>query len=232
MKTALVLRHVAYEDLGLFEHILEAAGYQVKYLEAGMMDVSQLEPLAPDLLIILGGPIGANDEAEYPFVLDELAIIKTRLSNDAPTLGICLGAQLMARALGARVYPGKQKEIGWAPVQLNNAGKQSVLRHLENTPVLHWHGDTFDVPEGAVNLAATDITAHQAFIWKKNGLALQFHPEVTTQGMERWLIGNTSEIHQTPGVSVNQLRSDNRRYGDAMETHAHTMLTEWLEKIG
>lgn len=231
MKIALAIRHVAFEDLGLFERTLDAAGYQLRYLEAGMDDLSWLDPLDPDLLIVLGGPISANDEAEYPFIPDELEIIKTRLGSDAPTLGICLGAQLMARALGANVYPGKQKELGWQRVQLTAAGKQSALHHLEYSPVLHWHGDTFDLPDGAVNLASTDITPHQAFSWKKRGLALQFHPEVTVHGLERWFIGNTTELHQTAGVSIKQLRADTSRYGYDMETHGNKFLEAWLESV-
>lgn len=231
MKIALAIRHVAYEDLGLFERTLDAAGYQLRYLEAGMDDLSWIEPMDPDLLIVLGGPIGANDDAEFPFIQDELEIIKTRLASDAPTLGICLGAQLMARALGANVYPGKQKELGWSRVQLSEAGKQSALHHLEYSPVLHWHGDTFDLPAGAVNLAATDITPHQAFSWKKRGLALQFHPEVTAQGLERWFIGSVSELRETAGVSVNQLRTDSDRYGYEMEAHANKFLQAWLASI-
>ena len=231
MKIALAIRHVAYEDLGLFERTLAAEGYQLRYLEAGMDDLSWIEPMDPDLLIVLGGPISANDEAEFPFIQDELEIIKTRLGSDAPTLGICLGAQLMARALGAKVYPGKQKELGWHRVQLNDAGMQTSLRHLEFSPVLHWHGDTFDLPQGAVNLASTDITPHQAFSWKKRGLALQFHPEVTVLGMERWLIGNTTELHLIPGMSVTRLREENNRYGYDMEIHSNKFLEDWLVSI-
>ena len=231
MKIALAIRHVAYEDLGLFERTLAAEGYQLRYLEAGMDDLSWIEPMDPDLLIVLGGPISANDEAEFPFIQDELEIIKTRLGSDAPTLGICLGAQLMARALGAKVYPGKQKELGWHRVQLNDAGMQTSLRHLEFSPVLHWHGDTFDLPQGAVNLASTEITPHQAFSWKKRGLALQFHPEVTVLGMERWLIGNTTELHLIPGMSVTRLREENNRYGYDMEIHSNKFLEDWLVSI-
>lgn len=231
MKIALAIRHVAYEDLGLFERTLAAEGYQLRYLEAGMDDLSWIEPMDPDLLIVLGGPISANDEAEFPFIQDELEIIKTRLGSDAPTLGICLGAQLMARALGAKVYPGKQKELGWHRVQLNDAGMQSSLRHLEFSPVLHWHGDTFDLPQGAVNLASTGITPHQAFSWKKRGLALQFHPEVTVLGLERWFIGSTHELHQTEGVSVASLRADTGRYGYDMEIHSNKFLEDWLATI-
>jgi GMP synthase (glutamine-hydrolysing) len=217
--------------LGLFERTLDAAGYQLRYLEAGMDDLSWIEPLDPDLLVVLGGPIGANDDAEFPFIQDELEIIKTRLGSDAPTLGICLGAQLMARALGAKVYTGKQKELGWHRVQLSDEGKHSALHHLEYSAVLHWHGDTFDLPQGAKNLASTEITPHQAFSWKKRGLALQFHPEVTVHGMERWFIGNTAELHQTPGISIAQLRADTGKYGYDMETHANKFMEAWLASI-
>ena len=129
MKIALVIRHVAFEDLGLFERTLVAAGYQVRYLEAGMDELTWIEPLVPNLLIVLGAPINVNDEENYPFIKDEIEILETRLKSDLPTLGICLGAQLMARALGAKVYPGPQKEIGWKGLQLTNAGQQSPLKH-------------------------------------------------------------------------------------------------------
>lgn len=232
MKIALVIRHVAYEDLGLFERTLENAGYQVKYLEAGMDELTWIEPLVPELLIVLGGPISANGEADYPFIEDELNILETRLQYDFPTLGICLGAQLMARALGARVYPG-QREIGWKPLQLNQYGENSALRHLNagNTSMFHWHGDTFDLPEGAVRLASTDVTKNQAFSWKKKGLALQFHPEVSPHGLERWFIGCCNDIERAEGVSLEQLRNETRQYGYEMDVHANAFLQEWLLSI-
>ncbi len=233
MKTALVIRHLAFEDLGLFERSIEAAGYQVRYLEAGMDDLSWIEPLDPELLIVLGGPIGANDEKDYPFIHDELTILETRLNCDAPTLGICLGSQLMARALGAKVYQGAEKEIGWKPLQLTDAGKNSALKHLspEHTPVLHWHGDTFDLPVGATLLASTDAFPNQAFSWKKRGLALQFHPEVTVHGMERWYIGHSTEIYQSKDISVQQLREDTQKYGYNMDMYGNAFMEEWLGSI-
>ena len=233
MKTALVIRHLAFEDLGLFERTIEAAGYQIRYLEAGMDELTWIEPLDPALLIVLGGPIGANDEDDYPFIEDELTIIKTRLNSDAPTLGICLGAQLMARALGAKVYPGPEKEIGWSGLQLTDAGNHSSLKHLseKNAHVLHWHGDTFDIPEGAMHLASTSTIKNQAFSWKQRCLALQFHPEVTVQGMERWYIGHAAEIQQTEGVSVEQLRADSQKYAYEMDIHANRFMQEWLSSI-
>ena len=100
----------------------------------------------------------------------------------------------MARALGSRVYPGPAKEIGWAPIALTAAGKQSVARHFEGTPVLHWHGDTFDLPTGTELLASTTICQNQAFRYGHHGIAFQFHPEGSARHFERWLIGHAAEI--------------------------------------
>ena len=130
MKTVVALRHVAFEDLGTLDPLLRQQGASVRYLEAGCDALDQLEALGPDLLIVLGGPIGANDEALYPFLRQELALLERRLAAGRPTLGICLGAQLMARALGARVYPAAGKEIGWSPLALTEAGRRSPLRFL------------------------------------------------------------------------------------------------------
>ena len=171
---ALAVRNVAFEDLGSFERVLADRGYRVAYADAGLDDLGALDPLGPDLLVVLGGPIGAYEEARYPFVLDELRLLEKRLAADLPTLGVCLGGQLIARALGARVYPGGQKEIGWAPLVLTDEGRGSCLRHLapEETPVLHWHGDTFDLPRGAVRLASTEAYENQAFSWGRRARAL------------------------------------------------------------
>ena len=186
-RTALAIKNVAFEDLGLIEPLLAARGFTVRYADAATDDLQALDPLAPDLLVVLGGPIGAYQEELYPFLRPELALIERRLQADRPTLGICLGSQLVARALGARVYPGSAgKEIGWAPIALTEAGAGSALRHLapERTPVFHWHGDTFDLPTGATRLASTAAYPNQAFRWGGHVLALQFHCEVT-EALER-----------------------------------------------
>ena len=128
MRLALVIRHVACEDLGNLALVLQQRGLVVRYVEAGIEDLTQLNPLAPEVLIVLGGPIGVYQEHDYPFLTDELRVLERRLAADLPTLGICLGAQLMARALGARVYAGPRKEIGWSPLQLSEAGRRSCLR--------------------------------------------------------------------------------------------------------
>ena len=182
-----------------------------------------------DLLIVLGGPIGAYEESLYPFLVGELKSIERRLRAMKPTLGICLGSQLMARALGARVYPGGVKEIGWSPLSLSEEGLRSCLAPLGDTPVLHWHGDTFDLPRDAVRLASTAPYENQAFAWGRTALALQFHIEVTAQGLERWYIGHAAEIAATPGVSVPQLRADSLARAPVMAPLAGRCLDAWLE---
>jgi len=232
-KTALAIRHVPFEDLGSFEPVLKKEGYTIQYVEAGLDDFASIDPIRPDLFAILGGPIGAYEEAAYPFLAKELRLLEGRLKADRPTIGICLGSQLMARALGARVYPGHQKEIGWTPIVLTRAGRQSCLRHLaqESTPVLHWHGDTFDLPQGATSLASTDVYVNQAFSWGRGALALQFHLEATARALERWFIGHACEIATSKGMSVPQLREDTRRWAPLLESYGPCCFEEWLRHI-
>jgi len=233
-KTCVAIRHVAFEDLGLLAPLLADRGHRVRYVEAGVEDIGGIDTLAPDLLIVLGGPIGATDDADYPFLADEARLLERRLAADRPTLGLCLGSQLMARALGARVYPAGAREIGWAPVTLTDAGARTCLRHLggADTAVLHWHGDTFDLPAGAVRLAATPICENQAFGYGRHALALQFHAEAAGPNLERWFIGHTLEIAGTPGVSVAGLRADSARWSPTLAERGRHCFTEWLDGVG
>ncbi len=227
MSTAIALRHIAFEDLGTLMPALAARRYDVRYLDAGVDDVRDIETC--DLAVILGGPIGAYEEDRYPFLRDEMRVIEARLAAGLPTLGICLGAQLMARALGARVYPGAQKEIGWSPLRLSAAGARSSLGALGNPslPVLHWHGDTFDLPAEAELLASTEITPNQAFAYGRHALALQFHIEAEPAKIERWLIGHTMEL-TAAGIDVAALRRDTARHGPPLRSLTAKVLDEWL----
>lgn len=226
MRTATAIRHLAFEDLGGFAQPLEQAGYTIRYHDMGVDDVSGIGD--PDLLVILGGPIGAYEEALYPWLMDEIALLKARLATTRPTLGICLGAQLMARALGARVYPGRAKEIGFQPL----SQAKGLLEPLRGLSVLHWHGDTFDLPEGATRLAATPACDNQAFAVGDHALAFQFHPEAQSHGFERWLIGHAGEIAATPGVTVPDLRAAMAQHGTAALAAGRSVLARWLAAHG
>ncbi len=233
MKQAVAIRHIAFEDLGNLTPILQQTDYTMTYLEASPRFLDGVDALEPDLVIVLGGPIGAYDEQDYPFLIDEIRFLEQRLAKDLPTLGICLGAQLMARTLGAKVYPGSGKEIGWYPLKLSVAGQQSPLSYLasNDTLVLHWHGDTFDLPTGCTHLASSSQYQNQAFIWGECGLALQFHPEVTAQGLEHWFIGHACEIAATSGISVAQLRADTARSAQDLSNQAAKFWHNWLKTL-
>ena len=230
MKTAVAIRHVCFEDLGNFEPILMADGYRIEYRETGQDDLSSIGD-GVDLLIVLGGPIGVYEQTAYPFLRQEITLVEGRLKKDQPTLGICLGAQIMARALGARVYPGSGKEIGWHKLTLTQAGRKSPLNHLAGAKVLHWHGDTFETPPGALLLASTSAYTNQAFSWGQRGLAVQFHPEVKLSTLERWYIGHACELATIRQLSVVSLRNDARRFAPVLQPRGERLWKDWLSAI-
>lgn len=227
----IALRHVAFEDLGTFEPLLRERGFGIDYRQAGVDPITEDEWCEADLAVILGGPIGVNDLAQYPCIADALQLAAWRLRAQQPLLGICLGAQLMAAALGAEVYAGPRKEIGWSTLELLPAGLASPLKHLAGVPVLHWHGDTFDLPQEAELLASTGLTPHQAFSVGRHALALQFHPEARGEQIETWLIGHTGELGQAE-VDIPRLRQDSRLHAAALREAGRAMLDAWLRDGG
>ena len=187
-----------------------------------------------DLLIVLGGPIGVYESADYPFLAGEIETLRRRLAARRPTLGICLGAQLMAAALGARVYPGgRGPEIGWFPI--SSAGPEPPPAWLapllaKDLHLLHWHGDTFDLPAGAHHLARTELYENQAFAIDNFALALQFHPEVTASGLERWYVGHACELRQK-ALPVKHLRAEAQKYASALLNASAQFWKFWLDYI-
>jgi len=154
-----------------------SACWDVSFCETAVDDLGHRSIRNAELVIVLGGPIGAYETDAYPFLIDEIALLEYRLSRDLPTLGICLGSQLMAKALGSRVFKGHIKEIGWGTVELTKEGASSCLGALrdDDATVLHWHGDSFDLPSGASRLAlGYQNYENQAFAYGQNALALQF----------------------------------------------------------
>lgn len=175
----LIVQHVAVEGPGLLLDVVEArgAGAHTVRVDRGMPVPRSLGHHAG--LIVMGGPMGVYETAQHPHLRDELALIEDALGRGAPLIGICLGSQLLAAALGARVEPGERKEIGWFDVHLSAAGRSDAA--FEACPPLfqplHWHGDVFELPPGAVSLARSALTTHQAFRAGSNALGLLFHLE-------------------------------------------------------
>lgn len=227
-KTALAIRHVLFEHLGILDTLLGDRGFSVQYLDAGLDTIDAATVTDADLLVVLGGPIGAYDTARYPWLAQETAAIGARLQAGAPTLGICLGAQLMALALGADVAPTGRTEIGYAPLSLGDAARTTPLRHLDGVPVLHWHGDEFTVPDGASLLASTPGFPHQAFALGPSILGLQFHLETPVQELERWLIGHAVEL-ASAGIDPVALRRAADDAGPRLEEAARLVFAEWLD---
>jgi len=223
------IQHLAFEDLGSFEAVFQDRGMDVTHLQAGVDDVGQALREA-DIAVVLGGPIGVYETEAYPFLVAEVAALRQRMQARWPTLGICLGSQLMAQALGGRVYPGPQKEIGWGELMLSEAGQASPLRHLRGTSVLHWHGDTFDLPPEAELLASSPLYPHQAFRIGPTLLALQCHPEAQARTFERWLIGHAAEL-AAARLDVPTLRAQAQRLAPHLERAGQAMLAQWLDDL-
>ncbi len=228
-KSALILRHLAFEDLGSFAPVLEDEGYRPVLIEAGIDPLP--DPLGADLVVVLGGPIGVNDGRSYPSMVAERDWLAPRLAARRPTLGICLGAQLMAAALGAGVAPMPGREIGFAPLTLTEAGRKGPLAALEGVPVLHWHGEAFETPAMAENLATTEACTAQAFALGRTVLGLQFHPEAgELPAFERWLIGHSVELAQA-GIAPEDLRRAAQANGPALRVPGQSMLKAWLREL-
>lgn len=227
MKRALVVRHVPYEGLAGFVPPIEAAGYAIERVGAADPGFGDVDFLAPDLLVLMGGPMAVYERLENPWIAGELARLAERLAAGLPTLGVCLGAQMIAAALGAKVERGPVREVGFAPIELTEAGKASPVAALGGVPVLHWHGDIFDLPAGATLLAQT-AAAPQGFVLG-DILALQCHPEMgdPNDPFDRWCDGADDYVAGA-GTSVALLRAAHDRLGPAAVAAGRKMLADWL----
>ena len=171
-------QHVPFEGLGSMEVWLREAGYETGVTRWYSGDFPP-DPAEIDLLIVMGGPMSVNDENIYPWLVAEKAYIRRWILADRPLLGVCLGAQLIASSLGARVYPNAVKEIGWFPVTAVTPLPEQAFRFPPEQTVFHWHGETFDLPPGAIHLARSTGCERQAFQIGRHVIGLQFHLETT-----------------------------------------------------
>lgn len=230
MKTLTVIRHVAHERLGYWESIFMSNGYKISYKSAGVDDLRQLDLKSIDLLCILGGPLNAYQDKEHSFLLDEVTLLKQRFDLGLPTLGICLGSQLMARALGERVYPADTLEIGWSPLILSEKGKQLCVKYLGGlyTSMFHWHHDTFDLPSGAELLASTELCKNQIFAIGHSILAFQCHPEVTRWCLEKWM---QQGVLMLQGQSLKKFQQDTVQFSYDLKKQSQKCICDWLNSL-
>lgn len=225
-KTGLIIRHVPHEGIAGYRAPIEAAGYDLARIDVSDAGFAAIDLSEPDLLIMMGGPMGVYEQDRHPWIACQMRRLARRLDAGRPTLGVCFGAQMIAAALGARVYPGRAKEIGFYPLDL--AGAPSPLQHLAGVPVLHWHGDTFDLPPDVELLASTAAYRHQAFRRGPNILALQFHGEMGLDPrFDEWLRQWPEALVETGG-SVEGMRALHQRLGPPAVAAGRAMMGEWL----
>ncbi len=187
--------HVPFEGIGSIAPWLEGAGYEItttRFFDfKGLPEQDEIETL-----IVMGGPMSVNDEADCPWLVDEVTFIKETIAAGKPVLGICLGAQLIASALGARVYPNEQREIGWFTIQgLPDTG-HLTFPFPQSENVFHWHGETFELPAGAIRLAESAGCKNQAFQVGSSVIGLQFHLETTPESAQKLVENCRDELVQ------------------------------------
>lgn len=191
-------QHVPFEGLGQLEPWLRRAGFQIGCTR--LFETSAWpDPAAVDFLVVMGGPMSVNDEGLYPWLKEEKDFLRRYLATGKPLLGICLGAQLIAAVLGARVYANREKEIGWFPVEGIPSRDSSTFRFPPSAEVFHWHGETFDLPSGATQLARSQACENQAF-QIGSAIGLQFHLETTPDSARALIDHARNEL--VPGAFV------------------------------
>jgi len=230
MKSALVIRHTPYEGIAGFRAPVEAAGYAIDRIDVSDPAFPNVDFDEPDLVVMMGGPMGVYETDSHPWISCEIVRLSRRIMLDRPTLGVCLGGQIIAAAMGARVYPGPVKEVGFAPVTITDDGLNSPLRHIADVPILHWHGDTFDLPDGVELLASSSKYRHQAFRRGNNILALQCHPEMGEDPrFDAWL--EDEDYIVEAGLTVDGLRAQHAAAGSTAVVAGRNMITDWLERL-
>ncbi|HLY87251.1 MAG TPA: type 1 glutamine amidotransferase [Gaiellaceae bacterium] len=227
----LVLQHIACEPPGVYEDVLREHGAALHRVEVDAGD-DLPDWRNFDAIVAMGGPMSANDDAEHPWLADEKRLIADAARAGMPFWGVCLGVQLLAASLGARVYAGDEPEVGVLPVELTEEGRSDPVFSAmpPSLPALQWHGDTFDLPPGAVRLAGSPAYPNQAFRFE-NAYGVQFHLEVSGEMAREWtdVPEYANALDRTIGSEA-MLRAVDERV-DEMLDHGRTLLARWLDSV-
>lgn len=229
-----VIQHSGHEDLGVFADVLSARNASVTFFSAQQDDIASLDPMEPDLLLLMGGAASAADLESYPFLQAEIALLKTRIDQNGPIIGFCLGGQLLALTLGAQVHPAdKGNEVGWGGLTLTNAAKTTPLRHFaaEHTNMMHWHEDVFTLPEGATLLAYSDHYPQQIFSYGPHVIGFQCHPDISADKVKRWT-DEAGFMAIDAGTTPEKIVADTKTYMPTLHKQAAAFFNEWLEELG
>lgn len=232
----LVLRHVPHEHLGTLANSLRAKNIVYDYLNLYECKIPNISVDDLSGLVILGGPMNVYETDRYPFLEREDRLIREAIDKNIPVLGICLGAQLIAKSLGAPVTKNREKEIGWYPLRITEEAKRDKLFQYFNTEetVFQWHGDTFQIPKGAIRLAESPLCANQAFRYNSNVYGLQFHIEVTPQMITEWLNvhDNQEEIASLKGkIDPEIIKDQTPKFIGNLNSLADSVFSEFCELI-
>lgn len=227
---AIIFQHTVSTGPGSLSGILEKLGFTCEIVRTSYEDISAFDPLAPDLLAVMGGAVGVYQCDDYPFLHDEMRIIRARVEAGRPYLGICLGAQLLAQAMGGHVYKGeKGSELGWQDIALNDAGRKTPVRAFDGVKVVQWHNDTFDLPPGATLLAHSD-KYNQIFTCGDHAIGFQCHIEMIPEELADWLVQNVGTLEKHPGLRESFRRETPLR-NPVMTQATERFMKEWLGSL-
>jgi GMP synthase (glutamine-hydrolysing) len=231
-KRILVVQHAPFETPGILSELLAAAGYETQTVHSAAGDVVPADCEDAAALIVMGGPMGVYEAEEFPYLRDEMRLIERAFARNMPVLGVCLGSQLLAAALGARVTKGATKEIGWYPVTLTDEARKDSLWRDVTSPLtcLHWHGDIFELPRAAVSLASSERTACQAFRYGERAYGFLMHAEVTPEIVEGMLEAFAAELKRE-NLKPETIRRATSENLPALNGIARTVFSRWVKMI-